>query len=251
MEASDGRVISLASRTISRFDPTGDDLSPGRRLRVFAALVQPSRLAFPYDQAGAWWSPEQLGDGVTYQELLRLTESDPEFVAARELLSRLPLRVGNAGPLIRELPAAVESPRDPELHLSLQDLGNEINEDIREALETLDDPRAWYPGVDIGIEPVTDEHVQLTVWALQRELDRELRSSSGYNGPGALPAAPLAQLPSHVQRAVVERRRLRFKQWGIGKPQWEANNWSLWDVPEDAAYRPRRAERLAEAKVAA
>ncbi len=244
-------VTPLASRTISRFDPTSDDVSPGRRLRVFAALVQPSRMVFPYDQAGAWWSPEQLGDGVTYEELLRLTESDAPYVAARELLSRLPLRVGNAGPLIRELPAACESARDPELHLALQDLGNEINEDIREALEALDDPRAWYPGVDNGIEPVTDEHVRLTIWALQRELNRELRSSTGYNGPGALPAAPLHDLPAHVQRALVERRRLRYKQWGIGKPQWEANSWSLWDVPEDEGYRPRRAERLAEGKVAA
>ena len=250
MDASAVPVSPLASRMISRFDPTSDDVSPGRRLRVFAALVQPSRVGFPQDAAGAWWSPGQLADGATYGELLRLTESDGPYAGAREALSHLPLRVG-LGPLIRELPAAVERSRDPELHLALQDLANEINEDIREALEVLDDPRAYYPGVDIGIEPVTEEHVRLTVWALQRELDRELRSSSGYNGPGSLPAAPLAELPGHVQRALVERRRLRFMQWGIGRAQWEANDWSLWDVPEDVSYLPRRAERLAGLQMAA
>ena len=237
----------LANRTVGRFDPTFDEVSPGRRLRVFAALVRPGPLLFPDDYGANWWTPSELVEGTTYAELLRAAASETRFEAGKRMLSHLPLRVGVTGPLLRELPGEPARSRDPELHTALQDLGNEINEDIREALDTLDNPRAYYPGVDEGIEPVSDDHVHLAIWALQRELDRELRSAATGACSGPLPAAPLTALPHDVQRALVERRRLRFKQWGISKAEWEANDWSLWGVPEDGDYEPRRAVRLARA----
>lgn len=135
---------------------------------------------------------------------------------------------------------------NPDLTPALQDLGDEIIEDIREACEAFSNPDVYYPGVDDdSIEPVTDEHVDLVIWAMQRELDRELRASDGTSSSTcALPAAPLASLPRHVQRALAERRRLRFKQYGIGRAEWESRKWSLWNVSRDEDWIPRRALRM-------
>jgi hypothetical protein len=139
-----------------------------------------------------------------------------------------------------------QEPSDASLHPALQDLAYEINEDIHEACFAFDDPDIWYPGVDEGIEPVPDEHVELVMWAMQRELNREPRPST--TTMKALPAPPLSELPWRVQRALAERRRLRFQQWGIGRKQWEARTWSLWDVPLDPEYTSRREDRgLSEA----
>lgn len=132
---------------------------------------------------------------------------------------------------------------DPELHRCLMDLAYEINEDIREACFAFNDPSLYYPGVDEGIAPVTDDHVRLVMWALQRELRRELRSSK--DNTLKLPAVPLDELPWNVQRALAERRRLRFAQFGIGREQWLANQWSIFSIPEDPDWVPRRALRLA------
>ncbi len=245
METRAGPEIPLACRPVSRFDPTSEDLSPGRRLRVFAALLSHVPELPPLTAACGTRSAA-ADEEPTYGALLRLVEVDEGQAAAREILSQLPLRVGPSGPLIDQVPTGEPSSRDPELHLALQDLANEVNEDIREALDTLDDPQAYYAGVDDGIEPVPDQHVSLVIWALQRELNRELRSPGSYlSYRSVLPAAPLSELPWHVQRALVERRRLRFKQWGIGRTEWQRGEWSLWQVPSDADYVPRRARRLA------
>jgi hypothetical protein len=121
----------------------------------------------------------------------------------------------------------------------LQDLGDQIVSDMHEACLAFDDPDLWYPGVDEGIEPVTDEHVRRVIEGFQRELRRELRNPQGSrNTQDAYPAAPLSELPWRVQRALVERRRLRFAQWGIGRQQWESNSYSLWDIPNDPDWIP-------------
>jgi hypothetical protein len=240
-------ALPLAERTVARFDPASIDVSPGRRLRVFAALICRS-------EAGVILAPASRGEQVvvtdrkdaTYGELLDRITNDPAEAGAQKLFATFPLRIGDYGSLLRELPEGPNrTSRDPDLHPALQDLGDEISEDIREALVALDDPDAWYPGIDEGIEPVSDEHVRLVTWALQRELDRELRAAPN-NTPSItpLPAAPLADLPWNVQRALAERRRWRYRQWGLGKEQWERGEWSLWDIPEDPDYVPRRAARL-------
>ncbi|HZQ37424.1 MAG TPA: hypothetical protein VFD32_15945, partial [Dehalococcoidia bacterium] len=67
------------------------------------------------------------------------------------------------------------------------------------------------------------------------------RNALGQNVEPRLPPAPLADLPWRVQRALAERRRLRFAQYGIGRPQWESGLWSLWEVQDDPDWVPRRA----------
>lgn len=126
---------------------------------------------------------------------------------------------------------------DPELHTGLQDLGWQIGWDLKEACDAFDDPDIWYPGVDEGIPPVPDSLIEVVIPALQRELNRELRSplSGGYD---KLPAAPLAELPWRIQRAIVERRRWRYKQYGLDNSNRESGAWNLWEIPEDSEWAP-------------
>ena len=240
----------LAHRVVNRFDPAGIDASPGRRLRAFATMVCRGESGIAVAPAAHCAQlPVWPDRDVTYAALLGIVERDPDLGSLRGMLSELPLRIGAYGPLITSLPEEPQrSNRDPDLHPALQDLGDEINEDIREALESIDDQHAWYPGIDEGIDPVTDDHVRLVIWALQRELDRELRTGSGsMSSLSPLPAAPLAALPWDVQRALAERRRWRYRQWGIGRDQWEKGVWNLWEVPADPDYLPRRSARLTAA----
>lgn len=245
--AAPAAFVPLAKREIGSFDPSRVDPSPGRRLRCFASLVH---AVDPTTGAVALRDTHQPfivpGVPVTYAELFELVTHDREYEAVREPLSSLDVRLGQPRPLLTEKPENPQwSARDPDLPPALQDLGDEINEDVREALDGLDDERHYYPGVDAGIEPVSDDHVRLVIWAMQRELNRELRPHEGhYGGSPPLPAAPLDQLPWAVQRALAERRRLRYAQWGITREQWEKGKWSLWEVPLDPDYVPRRAQRL-------
>lgn len=159
---------------------------------------------------------------------------------ARRLLADLPLRC--PGPRAQTVSAEAVLTNNATLVHPLQDLGDEIIEDLREAAAAFDDPDVWFPGIDDGIEPVPDDHVALVMWAMQRELLRELRPPAG--GGARLPAMPLADLPFRVQRALAERRRWHFARYGIRRPQWESGRWSLWDVEPDTDWVPRRALRL-------
>lgn len=237
----------LASRRVTRFDPTAPDMSPGRRLRVFAALVCSGSGGIGFTGVNSSRAPFFTPDRpITYGALLQAVARSGKLATPRGELSELPLRIGDCSMMFDQIPEEYQANRrDPDLHPALQDLGDEINEDIREALEGLDDPHHWYPGVDEGIEPVSDEHVELVIWALQRELNRELRTAGGFYGStSVLPAAPLADLPWDVKRALAERRRWRYQQYGITRDVWARGAWSLWDVPGDAEWVPRRAERL-------
>ncbi|MGE5596051.1 MAG: hypothetical protein ACM3S1_08460 [Hyphomicrobiales bacterium] len=239
--------VPLAEREVGSFDPSRVDPSPGRRLRVFAALVH---AVDPTTGAVALRDTHQPfivpGKPIRYAELFELVTHEQELEPIRIALSSLDIRLGQQRALLTQKPENPQwSARDPDLPPALQDLADEVNEDIREALEALDNPNFYYPGVDSGIEPVTDEHVELVIWAMQRELNRELRPHEGhYGGSPPLPAAPLDQLPWPVQRALAERRRLRYNQWGLYREQWEKGKWSLWEVPLDPDYIPRRAQRL-------
>lgn len=200
----------------------------GRRLRVFARLS----LRVKKDLAG-----------IGHEEAMRRAEWLRPLV---DPLSTIPLRTGS--PLTWSAIPSEPTGRAP-MHSALQDLAYEINEDLQEACECLGDPGVWFPGVDEGIEPVTDEHVSLVMWAMQRELNRETRyrrlPGSHKTDPEMvkLPAPVLSEFPFRIQRALAERRRLRFQQWGIGREEWERNRWSLWAVPLDPDYRSRREMR--------
>lgn len=138
------------------------------------------------------------------------------------------------------LPFTYVSAKDPELHRGLQDLGWMIGWDIHEACDAFDNPDIWYPGVDEGIDPVPDSLIEVVIPALQRELDRELRypeNQRGFAG-SVLPAVPLAELPWRIQRAITERRRYRYKQFGLSNANRESGVWSLWDVPSDDDWIP-------------
>ena len=123
------------------------------------------------------------------------------------------------------------------MHPGLQDLAYQITWDIHEACEAINEPDLYFAGVTEGIEPVTDAHVRLAIWGMQRELLRELRGPAGPTG-SRRPAVTLNDLPWRIQRALVERRRLRYQQWGIGRAEWEANRWSVWQIPDDADWAP-------------
>lgn len=239
--------LPLARRDVGWFDPTRVDTSPGRRLRVFAAIVRPLdgniNAITRQGSREPFITPRRR---LTYGEALAAVQTSAKLERYRAQFEDIPLRVGETRELLTAVPENYQrTPRDPDLHPALQDLGDEINEDIREACFAFDDPALYYAGVDEGIEPVTDDHVKLAIWAMQRELDRELRPAEGQAGMlSSLPAAPLWELPWHVQRALVERRRLRYSQWGITREAWTKGTWSLWDVPEDPEYTPRRANRL-------
>lgn len=175
-------------------------------------------------------------DVPTYAEALVLIQNEPQ---AMQVTSRQILRAVVSGRQVTEIRDLNTLVRDPELPESLQDLANEISLDAREACSGFDNPDVWYPGVDKGIEPLPDSHVLLVIGALQRELERERRNIHGQNMEPKLPAAQLSKLPWRIQRALAERRRLRYAQWGIGRAQWESGLWSLWDIPEDAEWAPR------------
>lgn len=229
-------TISLADRPVGLFDAsTSRDPGRGRRRRVFAGMVVGNPLARGVSvRVPPPSAPFLVTKSLpTYSELYERvsTATTGRLADVRALFSDQPLATKQTG-----------LKYDPELPSSLQDLGDEINEDVSEACAALDDPECWYAGVDDGIEPVDDEHVGRVIEALQRELDRELRRYK--MAFGLRPAAPLAELPWRVQRALAERRRLRYAEFGIGHEQWEANSWSLWDVPEDPDWLPRRTRRM-------
>lgn len=220
-----------------RTSPPKNGPYPGRRLRALARLVSlgdnGSSLclqAAPLSEGAARSFHWGGATPPNYRDVLSWLDSQsPETPARCALSSMYVFRNG------------YESPSAGNAYLTdaLQDLGDKIVSDIHEACQAFDDPQLWYPGVDEGIEPVTDEHVVRVIEGLQRELRRELRNAQGSrNTSDAWPAAPLPGLPWSVQRALVERRRLRFVQWGIRRQQWEANRFSLWDIPEDPTWVP-------------
>jgi len=219
--------------------------APGRRMRVFVRLIRSTPIPSSDEGLGVRYrlcvDAQPLCEcpaPPTYRNAMDMAAANPE---ARAILTRLPLRqrCDNNPAMLTSLDQVSNDGSNPELPPALQDLAEEIAVDVHEACVAFDDPDAWYPGVDDGIAPVSDEHVRLVIAGFQRELSRERRDAQGrYSGP-KLPPAPLRELPWRVQRALVERRRLRFAQYGIGSAQWRAGTWSIWDVRDDPDWVPR------------
>jgi hypothetical protein len=107
---------------------------------------------------------------------------------------------------------------DPELVPMLQDLADILAREGTEAFQA-----GYYPGMpDIS---VPEEHVDVVMAALQREMDREGKSRQ--RDP-----AQYASLPRERQRALVERRRWWYSRFSITPERWGTGQWSLWDVAE-------------------
>lgn len=199
------RLADMPVTEVGYSEPSA--FATGRRMRAFQRLASPTFHRYQRD--------------VPIPTVAAISNSARECGQYAELALYLPTAGG-----------------DPTLHIGLQDLGDDINVDVHDACEAAFHSLP-YAGVDDGIEPVTDDHVRLVIPALQRELDRELRSGPG--GGHHLPAYPLKTLPWAIQRALAERRRLRYQQFGLTREVWKRATWSLWDVPLDDDYIPLRA----------
>ncbi len=111
---------------------------------------------------------------------------------------------------------------NPELVEPLQDLANIVAYEIRLAYE--DD---YYPGMP-DVDPMTEEHVDQIMIAMQREVDREQRYVDGrtrYKVTVHLPDLSRAR-----KIALAERRRYWFGVFGITPRSWKTGKWSLWKV---------------------
>lgn len=234
--------MNLAQTVVGLWDPTACDDSPGRRVRVFAGLVKTGPGGAILERDSLATEVIKAAYGVfTYQAALDMCAEDER---AKKMLGDIQLRDKD---IVWTDPWSLsDATMDPNLHFALQDLADEVNEDVHEACAAFNDQDVWYPGVDEGIPPVSDDHVRVVIAALQRELDRELRYPIGkdFHTSEKLPAPPLRELPWNVQRALTERRRLRFQQYGIDRQRFLDNSWSLWEVPEDKDWVPRRQLRL-------
>lgn len=200
-------------------------MEPGRRLRVFMRLLSSNPYATPPVVYLAQVAVPALSL-CTYREALAyLTLHEKDYPL------QMDLRINWANILFTTIPEKVQQ-ANAELHVHLQDLADMIIIDTVDACNAIDDPTYYYPGVDPPlIEPVSDDHVQLVIWAINRELYRE-QARLGK------PAPDLDKLPWYVQRALVERRRYRYAQYGIGRKEYESNKWSPWNIHEDPDWTP-------------
>jgi ribosomal protein S21 len=108
---------------------------------------------------------------------------------------------------------------DPELVPMLQDLADILADEATAAFN--DD---YYPGIpDVD---VPQDHVDVVMRALQREMDREGKSRQ------RVPAR-YEELPRERQRALAERRRWWFGRYSITPERWRTGQWVLWDVTDD------------------
>ncbi len=129
----------------------------------------------------------------------------------RKALSALPIMTGTQG--VRSNPELVEP---------LQDLANIIAYEIRLAYED-----EYYPGVT-DVAPLTDEHVDRVMVAMQREIDREKRYVDDESRLKI--TAHLPDLPRERKTALAEKRRHWFGVFGITPASWKKGTWSLWKV---------------------
>lgn len=119
-------------------------------------------------------------------------------------------------PIVRPARSALS---DPELVPMLQDLADILAIEATNAFSA-----DYFPGIpDVD---VPDEHVDVVVGALQREMDREGKSRQRE-------PARYENLARDRQRALAERRRLWFSKFSITPERWLTGKWSLWEVTEE------------------
>ena len=108
---------------------------------------------------------------------------------------------------------------DPELVPMLQDLGDILAIEATNAFTS-----DYYPGIPDVIVP--DEHVDVVMRALQREMDREGKSRQRE-------PVRYEELARERQRALAERRRHWFAKFSITPERWQTGKWSLWEVADE------------------
>jgi ribosomal protein S21 len=101
----------------------------------------------------------------------------------------------------------------------LQDLGDILAVEATNAF-TAD----YYPGIPDVTVP--DDHIEVVMRALQREMDREGKSRQRE-------PVRYEDLPADRQRALAERRRHWFAKFSITPERWQTGRWSLWDVADE------------------
>lgn len=106
-----------------------------------------------------------------------------------------------------------------ELISPLQDLGEVIAYEATQAFQA-----RHYPGVP-GIQMISDDRVSEIMTAMQRELDREAKSRRQV-------PAHLFTLPIERQRALAERRRYWYGEFGITPETWKTGHWNIWHVSD-------------------
>jgi len=139
---------------------------------------------------------------------------------ARDILSVIPIT--------RPARSAVS---DPELVPMLQDLADIIAWEATQAFSS-----DYYPGIPDIIMP--DDHVELVMQSLQREMDREGKSRQRE-------PAEFASLNKDRQRALAERRRWWFSKFSITPERWETGKWCLWQVSDESMPEMGRAPAYA------
>ena len=156
--------VPLSNRRMGYQLDAAADPSPGRRLRVFAlSLFGNAGTPMAQMKSDSGWTGVWAHIGTnekTYSAFMRETLASDALAGLKRALSQLPVRAYGCATTAPEMITAIPENyvaaggRDKELPVCLQDLANEINEDIREALDVLDNPSLYYSGVDEGIEPV-------------------------------------------------------------------------------------------------
>jgi hypothetical protein len=160
----------------------------------------------------------------------------------RERVTTTGLRISsvssNASERIAEIPIGDDGQPIPptrafqvnaELPYYFQDLADDLVETIRQIVDAWANDR-WFPPPE-GIDPMSDDHVRLVVWGMERELAREPRNR---------PHVPLTQLPFKYQRLMAEWRRRLFYDWGITREVWNRGYILAQEIPLDPDYFPIR-----------
>lgn len=106
---------------------------------------------------------------------------------------------------------------DPELVIALQDLADIVAWEAKQAFVS-----DYFPA-PMDVDPLTDDHVDLVMLSMQREIDREAQRT--HKQPPIY-----ASLPRERQVALAERRRYWFGVYGITPKNWGKGAWSLWRV---------------------
>lgn len=111
------------------------------------------------------------------------------------------------------------SDTDPELCQVLQDLADVLAQEGTDAFK-----KDYYPGIPDVVVP--EEHIDVVIAAMQREVDREAKRVN-------YKPATYSTLPRDRQRALVERRRWWYAKFGITPRTWKKGLFSLWKISNE------------------
>jgi hypothetical protein len=109
---------------------------------------------------------------------------------------------------------------DPEVTVVLQDLADAVSHEGTNAFKA-----DYYPGIPEIFVP--DEHIDVVMEAMQREVDREAHRVG-------MKPAKYSTLPRERQRALAERRRWWFAKFGITPESWKRGTFNIWNIANES-----------------